>query len=154
MRHVLVCLSAFLLAAPEPGAAPPASGRTAVPVPEIPATVTRVVSGSYWEAGSTRGTYRIVVACAGWEHVGCSVQVQWIGEMAKTSSLEIVKSLPLEGEPDGWSIGAPRLNFQRALRKTVLKLSATNPHTLKEASFEFELGVPGEWRRLERAQAE
>lgn len=70
---------AALLAAALPFAhaqtAPPAAAE-----PGVPAAVSDVVSGGYWQADKRGGNYRVVVTTVGFESLASRVFVEWIAE--------------------------------------------------------------------------
>jgi hypothetical protein len=73
MRHrVLIapsfCAAVLAMLWPAPG----------VSQSQVPASVTSVVSGGFWQSGSQAGRYRVVVVDEGTEHVVSRVFVEWV----------------------------------------------------------------------------
>jgi hypothetical protein len=47
-------------------------------LPELPASLSSVVTGGQWSDSGNEGFFRIVVLDQGWEHIRSSVFIQWL----------------------------------------------------------------------------
>jgi hypothetical protein len=83
MRHVSALLLAFsvtLLSVPA----------AAAPTYAVDPGVSTVRSGGYWEIGGRQGTYRVVVALFGSEHIASHVRFEWLIEGREIARTEVL----------------------------------------------------------------
>lgn len=52
--------------------------------------VSTVRSGGYWEQAGSRGTYRVVVARYGSEHVSSHIRLEWVTDDQKIAKTEVL----------------------------------------------------------------
>jgi hypothetical protein len=73
----------------------------------VPLDVIGVATGGYWEMPNDRGTFRVTVRNAGFEHVSSEVVAEWISEPGTASgSARLVHSRQLVS-PGFYSLGTP-----------------------------------------------
>ena len=64
-------------------------------------SIKRVECGGYWHQNGASGQYRVVVICGGYEHVRCSLYLQWVQEGSIDKQKESILSSILIGEISG-----------------------------------------------------
>ena len=140
-----VILAALVIAGPP-------DRETAVELPEVSPLVSSITRGGFWKAGEQDGTYRVILACAGWEHVGCSVAIEWVRPDPDAMADVIVRRVAITGPPDGWSMAVEELRYDSSSNKTRLRIGGTDAHSGKTGTFVYVLGPPGEWRLAKKSE--
>jgi hypothetical protein len=117
----------------------------------LPPDLVFAVSGGYWEIGSQRGQYRLLVFSEGFEHVISTVFLQWLREPQSSEdaadTTAVVATAPVLEINDRatWSVGPPILI--PAKNGTTAVLQMTNSHMPDEPgrSCLLVLGAPGHY---------
>jgi hypothetical protein len=112
MRHVIELLLAFLSAL----SSLPVAAASAYPVDP---GVSAVRSGGYWENDGRRGTYRVVVALFGSEHISSHIRFEWVTdghEIARTEVLHDALLGSVDIESMRWNQEGTRVVLSGGLR--------------------------------------
>ena len=110
--------------------------------PSVPAYVTALASGGYWEEGDRAGIVRVIVVQQGWEHVTSRVYLEWIEERPAHAS-NIIRQAPIDeiNQAGVWSVDTPVLS--PSPNGLVIDLPAAHMDLSEHKVFEVKIPVQG-----------
>lgn len=113
--HIVLLFASTLIAAS-------ARAADALPVVQVPESVTAVVSGGSWQHAGAHGIFRVVVTSQGFEHVTSQVFLEWLTEATSTTNRSLEQTIPLsEINTAGiWALGTPQLKVSKSGTEAVL----------------------------------
>ena len=114
--------------------------------PNVSPTIVQVVSGGYWEAGPQHGIYRAIVENQGFEHVSSRLWLEWVAEPDDTQAAHQVVGRVEVAEISRGSWSAHVEPAQPPFAQGVLRVAATQTHSLEQRVFTIELGSVGKYR--------
>ena len=112
----------------------------------VPAIVEHVVTGGWWSSGTNRGTYRLVVASGGFEHVTSAVYAEWVRERRSERDSAVVLATKFVKEVNESGL---RLAAQPTMRKDTAFVAFVDPHVLNSRVVRrctIVFGAPGVYR--------
>ena len=114
--------------------------------PNVSPAIVQVVSGGYWEAGSQHGMFRAIVENQGFEHVSSRLWLEWVAEPddAQAANQVVTRVEVSEISRDFWSVHVEPA--EPPFAQGILRVSATQTHSLEERVFTIDLGSVGEYR--------
>ncbi len=99
---------------------------------ELDVSIARVWSGGFWEEGTRRGYFRLVVTGRGYEHVANQLFIQWIEQGDRETGPRLVAQRPLTrvNDPAVFVFDLPRCTLRPQC--TSLELDVRHTYTYEE----------------------
>jgi len=108
-------------------------------------SVSIVISGGYWQVGSERGTFRLVLLRS-WDRPGGRVVVQWLQAQPAAKRVILHSSRDIEGIDERWVLDIPRLELRRGV--WLAAIVGTTDWGRIRRTWRFALEMPGKLREV------
>ncbi len=124
--------------------ASPANGRVTVTVDP---DVMLAISGGRWASGAQRGSFRLLLLRASWDHVVPSrFVVEWLEQQPAAKRVIVHAAREADAIPPGWALGVPQLEQRNGLWYAIV--SGTTDAGRIRRTWRFALDAPGKLREV------